>query len=154
VRRRERLAEADVGVSQPRALGAELLDARFELVGHLVEGKAKTRELVASSHGDPAVEPPAGDCVRGIRETAERLDDRATDNVGDEGDQGQRAEQADQEAAVEGADGVVDPRLRREQGESRVRCTLRAGGEGAVVIGPDRQRAGLRRSREQPAQET
>ena len=48
MRRGQRLAEADIGVAQPRSLGAELLDPRLELVGHLVEGQAEPRELVAA----------------------------------------------------------------------------------------------------------
>ena len=109
---RERVAEADGRLAQPRPLRVELVHPLLELIGHLVERDPEARELVPAGHLHPPVEPAARDRVRGVRQAAERDDDRAADHVGDEGNQDQRAEDAEHEAAVGLAHGAVDSPLR------------------------------------------
>src|SRR5205807_4458006 len=56
VGRRERLTEAGERFPEARPLGLELLEARLELGGHLVERPAEDGELVATANAHPLVE--------------------------------------------------------------------------------------------------
>ena len=105
------------------------------VVGHLVEGGAEPRELVAALDLDAAVEPAAGDRVRGGGEAVERGHDRAADRVSDERDQEQRDEQPDQQPPVRPRDRVVDPVLRRQQRERRAVASFACGGRERAVAG-------------------
>ena len=93
-RGRERVAEAGVRLAQAPALVLEIVQPSLELGGHLVEGAAEGRELVAAADGHALAQVAGGDRVRGRDERVEDADDRAAGKVGDEGDQQQRSEQA------------------------------------------------------------
>ena len=112
----------------------------------------EARELVAALDLDTAVEPAAGDRVRGGGEAVERGHDRAADRVGDERDQEQRDEQPDQQPLVRPHDRVVDLFLRRQQRERRIAASFtRGGGERAVAVAVDRERLCATRRRESRA---
>jgi hypothetical protein len=105
---------------QPAPLVLELGHPRLQLVGHLVEGVRQGRELVAASDVHAVTEPASGDPSRGIGEAAEGSDYRAALDVRDGCDQHQRREHRKEEPGAKPADGLVDPRLRREHNEGNV----------------------------------
>jgi hypothetical protein len=65
-------------------------------------------------------EPASGDPSRSIGESSEGADDRAALDVRDGRDQHQRREHGKEEPGAKPADGLVDPRLRREHDERNV----------------------------------
>ena len=60
-RRRERVPEARVRLAQPPALLLQLVHPRLELSGHLVEGPAELRELVAALDRHALAQPTGRD---------------------------------------------------------------------------------------------
>ena len=124
VSRGQGLSEAKRRLPEAAPLLLELVHARLELVGHLVEGMGEGRKLVAAPHVDAVAEPAARDSPRCVGEAAERADDRAALDVRDGGDHEQRREHGEEEPRAQPAGGLVDPRLRRQDDE---RCLARLG---------------------------
>jgi hypothetical protein len=128
------LAEADGRFSLAPALGIELRQPSLELVGHLVEREPEAPELVAPVDLDAPVQSALGDCVGGVCQPSERVDDRPPDGVCHDRDQGDRDHQADQEPVIGRCDGIVDLVLGREERDGRLaRAALGARRERAIA---------------------
>ena len=147
VGRRERFAEAHRRLAQPPTLLVQLRHPGLELVGHLVEGVAETCELVAAlDDGHAPVEAALCDVVGGRYEPAERADDRATLEVGDQDQEHERDQHRQLEPARDRSGRSVDRPLRLEQHETRTtRRGRRLGRKGPEAIVLQRHLARLAR---------
>ena len=125
VGRREGLAEAADRLAQAASLGGKLAQPFLELRGHVVEGLAERRELVATADGDTLLELPSRHGAGGGGELAEGADDRAAERVGDDADGGHGGDGEEEEAAAEVAGRGVDLGLGR-QGDERDRRAVPA----------------------------
>ena len=115
--RREGLAEAADRLAQSASLGGKLAQPFLELRGHVVEGLAERRELVATADGDTLLELPSRHGAGGGGELAERADDRAAERVGDDADGRHGGDGEEEEAAAEVAGRGVDLGLGRQGDE-------------------------------------
>src|SRR5438874_793371 len=90
-------AASDTAV-MPAALGLQLLQARAQLLRHVVERMRKHRELVAPADGDAAFEISLRHRVRGADESSDGAHYRASLEPSDDADEQQAAEEKQQEA--------------------------------------------------------
>src|SRR5579864_53643 len=91
----EGLTEAGESAPQPPTLSVQVREARLELIGHVVERGSESSELVAPAYVHALGAPALGDRTRGVREAAQRAQDRPPFQIRDEGDD----DEADQETA-------------------------------------------------------
>ena len=117
MRGREGLPQARRSLAHTSALRSELLEAKLELGGHVVERVAHTSELVSAAGRNAPREVPARDRAGRVGQLLQRVHDRPSERVREDRDGRQRQQRKEDESLAQTTDGRIDVLLRRETDE-------------------------------------